>query len=175
MLHCDSCGAQGKVIHTVVDGHKKQLCPSCYKYYVVDGEHDYDIPDKGVIACTPEGKVICHICGKAYKKLGNHIYQIHHITTKEYRKQFELKKKPLTELGYHLHMREIIDPKSVQNLEAGKDNRFGASNANRQCLALQMYRNRCGSCVYRGDNYQCLWYNKECKEVFKCERSPKNG
>ena len=38
------------------------------------------------IAYSPDGKPICHICGKAYKKPLTHAWQIHGLTEKEYKK-----------------------------------------------------------------------------------------
>lgn len=50
----------------------------------------YPLPGYGEIAYSPDGKPICHICGKAYNKPLAHAWQIHGITEKEYKKEFGL-------------------------------------------------------------------------------------
>ena len=62
---CESCGEiyRGKTLG--------RLCQSCQVYFN-DGGVVHPLPEKGVIALDEKGYVICHICGKAYKKLGGH-------------------------------------------------------------------------------------------------------
>ena len=50
----------------------------------------YPLPGYGEIAYSPDGKPICHICEKAYKKPLTHARQIHGLTEKEYKKEFGL-------------------------------------------------------------------------------------
>ena len=74
---------------TILDttGH---YCQKCYNYLCNHPEGVYPLPQSGTVALAINGDPICHICGKAYRKLGNHIYQCHHITQQEYRVKFKL-------------------------------------------------------------------------------------
>lgn len=49
-----------------------------------------------------DGELIpCLICGKKYRQVGSHIVQVHHLTARQYREQFELEvKKGLLPLDY---------------------------------------------------------------------------
>ena len=49
-----------------------------------------DHPNYGEIIKTPDGRLVCHICGKAYNKLGAHVVQKHKITSYDYKKIFGL-------------------------------------------------------------------------------------
>lgn len=42
----------------------------------------------GIQEYTEEGKFICAICGKAYKKLISHVHQAHNTSGDEYREKF---------------------------------------------------------------------------------------
>ena len=44
----------------------------------------------GVIEYTDQGKPICHICGKAFNKLGTHVYYTHNMLMRDYKKKFGL-------------------------------------------------------------------------------------
>lgn len=79
---CTSCGSP--TLFT-----QSRLCQKCYAYFQ-SGNIVYPLPPAGEVHFTPEGLPICHICGKAYSKLGNHIAFAHHITTREYKEQFGL-------------------------------------------------------------------------------------
>jgi len=65
------------------------LCPLCYKYFK-DGGTINPLPDAGTIAYDERGYVVCHICGKAYKRLGSHVKGTHNMTIKEYKERFGL-------------------------------------------------------------------------------------
>ena len=83
--YCEACG---KYI-----GDKKGsyggLCQGCYTYFRKGGVV-HEIPKKGRIEFDPEGKVICHICGRSYTKLGAHVKESHHMTISEYKEEFGL-------------------------------------------------------------------------------------
>ena len=49
-----------------------------------------DHPHYGEIIKTPDGKIVCHICGNAYTKLGSHVFQKHNMTSREYKEMFGL-------------------------------------------------------------------------------------
>lgn len=69
----------------LVDG----LCQTCLKYFNEGGEIN-PLPEPGTIGYDNRGYVVCHICGKAYKKLGAHTYQMHDLLIKEYKELFGL-------------------------------------------------------------------------------------
>lgn len=103
-------------------------CQSCYKYFILDRKSVYDLPEIGKVEYTEGGDPICHICGMAYRKLGNHIYQIHHMTVYDYTTKFKLnhRRNNLTNLDYRLHMKNIQKDYCVtENLiEKGKPTRI---------------------------------------------------
>lgn len=71
-------------------GQKGYYCPSCYAYLRIHPEGIYELPNAGEIRRASNGDPICHICGMAYRKLGNHIAFKHHMTQNEYRDMFKL-------------------------------------------------------------------------------------
>lgn len=77
MAHpCNVCGV------TVKAG---KLCCSCRAYFKVHPEGLYPLPKYGEIKLASNGDIICHECGAAYRKLGNHIAFRHHMTINEYK------------------------------------------------------------------------------------------
>lgn len=80
---CLSCN---KDVNTL---HSRGLCRVCYKYFK-DGGTINPLPDAGTIAYDERGYVVCHICGKAYRRLGTHVAQAHDMTIKEYKERFGL-------------------------------------------------------------------------------------
>ena len=65
------------------------LCRACYKYFK-DGGTVNPLPDAGTIAYDERCYVVCHICGKAYKRLGSHVKGTHNMSIKEYKERFGL-------------------------------------------------------------------------------------
>lgn len=57
------------------------------KYYT---SKDNPLPKRGEVIKDDYGGIICHICGKAYNKLGCHVRQAHKMTAEEYKKEFGL-------------------------------------------------------------------------------------
>lgn len=93
MKSCYKCGKE-------IDKSYSGLCQGCYNYYK-NGGTDNPIPDKGRIEYDSNGRVICHICGRAYVRLGSHVKETHHLTIEEYKKEFELcKRAKTTEYNY---------------------------------------------------------------------------
>lgn len=87
MKKCDLCGTtEGKIFNRRKFG--KYLCQTCYNYETKHPVHP--LPKKGEIAYDNEGKLICHICGRAFKKLASHAYNGHGITAYEYKEMFGL-------------------------------------------------------------------------------------
>lgn len=84
-IKCKECGKEikGRVL--------KGMCEKCYQRLARDSKtKTYELPKKGEVKYSPEGLVVCHVCGKAYKKLMNHTWQIHGLTEKEYKLEFGL-------------------------------------------------------------------------------------
>lgn len=49
-----------------------------------------DHPYYGRIAKSPDGRLICHICGQPFVKLGSHVVQKHGMTSRQYKQMFGL-------------------------------------------------------------------------------------
>lgn len=66
------------------------------------------IPPPGVIMRDNRGYVICHICGRAYARLGSHARESHGLTIAEYKEMFGLcSRSKTTEKDYSERMREL--------------------------------------------------------------------
>lgn len=97
--YCNLCGD--------VSDTTGKYCQKCYMYLKLHPEGRYKLPPKGEIHYAPNGDPICHICGMAYRKLGNHIAFRHHISQREYREMFRLHHNTrLSNIGYKETMRE---------------------------------------------------------------------
>lgn len=98
-----TCSKCGKPITKSYGG----LCQGCYNYYK-DGGTENPLPQKGVIAYDSRGYVVCHICGRAYKRLGSHIKESHNMNIAKYKEQFELcANAKTTENNYSQHMHNL--------------------------------------------------------------------
>lgn len=84
MCNCSSCGKMitGK---RYPDG----LCQGCYKYFR-SGGIVHAIPAPGTIQRDAYGYVICHICGRSYRRLGSHVRESHSMTVEKYKEMFGL-------------------------------------------------------------------------------------
>ena len=65
-------------------------CVTCYEYLRKHPEGIYPQPNIGEILYAPNGDPVCHICRRAYRKLGNHIQFFHHISQEDYRETYGL-------------------------------------------------------------------------------------
>lgn len=81
-MHCSKCQ---KMIERSYSG----MCQSCYRYYHQGGGEN-PLPALGKIEYDHRGYVVCHICGRAYKRLGSHIKESHKMTIKDYKEKFGL-------------------------------------------------------------------------------------
>lgn len=87
--------------------YPNHLCEVCYDYFRQGGTLN-PLPSPGVIEYDKYGYVICHICGKAYKKLGSHVYYAHKMTTSEYKEKFGLcRNARLTDTTYSRKMHDL--------------------------------------------------------------------
>lgn len=79
--YCSVCGKK------LSNNRYGKLCQSCY-VYLKSGKEIHPLPPKGEIHIDGDGDLICHVCGKAYGKLGSHIALSHKITAQQYKKRF---------------------------------------------------------------------------------------
>lgn len=99
-MKCSKCG---KPITRSYSG----MCQGCYHYFRKGGKI-HPLPSAGRIEHDESGKVICHICGRSYTRLGSHIKESHGMTTAEYKERFGLcNKSKITEPDYSNHMRKL--------------------------------------------------------------------
>lgn len=84
---CELCGLEKEKVFYSKQFEKK-LCTKCYNYEKNHPVHP--LPKNGEIAYDNEGKLICHICGRAFKRLSSHANNGHNLTAYEYKKMFEL-------------------------------------------------------------------------------------
>lgn len=64
-------------------------CQTCYKYFNAGGKV-YALPPKGRIVRDDKDRMICHICGRSFNRIGSHAREFHHMTIKEYKERFGL-------------------------------------------------------------------------------------
>lgn len=102
------------------------MCQSCWRYFH-DGGKVYPIPEPGTIARDEHGKVICHICGRSYRRLGSHARESHSMTIAEYKQRFGLcSGAKTTEQNYSQTMHEYAIENDMHKriLEIGKKTRI---------------------------------------------------
>lgn len=89
-----------------------------------------DHPYYGRIAKSPDGRLICHICGQPFVKLGSHVVQKHGMTSRQYKQMFGLEVgKGLITTEHKQHLRDCVmrnyDKVVAENLiEYGGSTRF---------------------------------------------------
>ena len=123
---CERASNDGRMINNKDHG---LLCSRCYQR-VRSKAITYDLPNYGEVALSPDGKPICHICGKAYDKVLAHVWQIHEMSAYDYKLEFGLDvgkgimSEESTELA-STRLHENYDVVVVENLlEKGKSTRF---------------------------------------------------
>lgn len=137
-MNCKKCG---KPLTKSYSG----MCQSCYRYYH-DGGTENPLPKIGTIAHDHRGYVVCHICGRAYKRLGSHIKETHEMSIVEYKAKYELcNNARTTEANYSAHMHHLAYkydmPKRLQvvgkatRIKKGEnDKRLGKKVRLQECL-----------------------------------------
>ena len=139
-MNCSKCGKSisGKI-------YPNETCQACYNYYHKGGV-DNPLPALGKIAYDHRGYVVCHICGRAYKRLGSHIKESHGMSIAEYKAKFELcNNAKTTERNYSEHMHNLAYkydmPKRLQitgyptRIKKGqRDMRLGKKSRLQECL-----------------------------------------
>lgn len=64
------------------------LCDSCL---LMCKKHEFHyIPPKGEVHYDNKGSIICHVCGRSFKKLSEHIRTKHHMDKDAYKAKFGL-------------------------------------------------------------------------------------
>lgn len=107
-----------------------RYCPSCYAYLRKHPEGWYDLPAYGVVELATNGDPICHECGAAHQKLGEHICQKHNMDVRDYKEKHGLYfSTQLTNEKYKDKMRGHVKRhyrKAVKKnlLKGGKSTRF---------------------------------------------------
>lgn len=109
----------------------KGYCNSCYQTErKLNSMPTYALPDKGEVKYSPDGKVICHICGKAFNKVLSHATQYHGIQALDYKKEFGLNLgkgliSDSTKLKYQTSIELNYDTVVIENLiKRGEKTRF---------------------------------------------------
>lgn len=128
-VYCKFCGKE-----TTHDNRYGGYCQGCYRYFR-DGGTVNPLPPKGIIAKDYRGYVVCHICGRAYKRLGSHVKESHGLTIAEYKEQFGLcNNARTTEINYSQHMHELAYKYGMPERlkEAGKNTRVKAGEKDRR-------------------------------------------
>lgn len=131
-IKCKSCGK--------VDKNYAGYCQKCYVYFIKNGFETFkDKVQYGIMSYVDDEKSkqysmpICHICGRAYAKLQQHIYYTHHMLKNEYCDKFGLDHcVTLTSNDYHKKMSEYAYRYDMdeQLLKVGKDTRFKKGHEN---------------------------------------------
>jgi hypothetical protein len=120
MKVCKECG---KIIE---DKSYSGMCQGCYNYFRKGGTVN-PLPEHGRIKHDATGKVICHICGRAYTRLGSHVKESHDMTIEEYKEKFGLCKRAKTTEGcYSSTMRNHAMNNNMNErlLRAGRSTRI---------------------------------------------------
>ena len=120
-VNCSKCGK--KIGYRVYPG---DMCQGCYKYFL-DGGTENPVPPPGKIEYDERGFVICHICGRAYIRLGSHLKETHNMTAAEYKEKFGIcNNTKLTKKSYSEHMKKLAYENGMPErlLESGKETRF---------------------------------------------------
>lgn len=137
---CKFCGKD-----TSHDNRYYGYCQGCYNYFRNGGTVN-PLPPKGVIAKDYRGCVVCHICGRAYRRLGSHAKESHGLTIAEYKEQFGLcNNAKTTEINYSNHMHELAykynmpdrlqaTGKATQIKVGEKDRRLGKPVRLQECI-----------------------------------------
>lgn len=126
----------------------KGMCITCYGRLKLDSKRPvYELPKKGEVEYSPDGLVICHICGRAYKKLMAHVWQVHGIYEKDYKKEFGLnisrglicdETKEKLQNSVAKHYEKVVEKNLIKGGEKSRF-KFGGIGRTRDKLSLQEY------------------------------------
>ena len=144
MYICKHCGKQTKQLYFLGDQIKPSACQGCYNYFRKGGTVN-PLPSAGCITYDVHGKVVCHICGRAYTRLGSHINESHNMTIAEYKESFGLcKRTKTTEKSYSdmMHDNALFNNMDLQLKETGEKTRIKKGENNKRKgkkICLQNY------------------------------------
>ena len=125
-MECKFCKKQ-------INRPSKGYCVSCYQYFIL---HEFDTwyPSQyGELARVNKldsnqyMMPICHICGRAYTKLQQHIYYSHNMTKDEYCDKFGLDRKinmTTPEYNKKMHDYALYYDMDKQLIKTGVNTRF---------------------------------------------------
>lgn len=136
MRKCRLCDRTSNGYRIIKSKEHGMLCDRCYQRER-NNSITYDLPKYGEVALNPEGKPICHICGKAFDKILAHAWQVHDINAYDYKKEFglDVQKGIMSEESTELastRLHENYDVAVVENLlEKGKPTRFNKGHEGR--------------------------------------------
>ena len=135
---CDICGRSNS--RTKYFGeYKSILCDSCL--CMVKKHPVIYIPPIGEIHYDTDGNILCHVCGRSFKKLTQHLKHKHRISTDEYREKFELNRtSKLTGINFIPNI--VVDITTVNEGTKLKNNHKNTKGKRRR---LQAINNRSGS------------------------------
>lgn len=137
--YCSQCGKETPKLYP------GNTCQGCYNYFRKGGTIN-NPPNRGEITYDNRGFVICHVCGRAYRRLGSHIRESHGITISEYKEIFGLcNNSRTTEANYSQHMRDLAYKNNMPALlikvgestrikRGEKDRRLGKKVRLQECL-----------------------------------------
>lgn len=143
-LFCQYCGRSNSRTKFYAE-YNTILCDSCYK--MCQKYPMRHIPPNGEIHYDDDGNIICHECGRAFKKLTNHIKSKHNLTPYMYKEKFELNR------GARLTGKNFIKNPTVDITIFSEGTRFKKnhkkSNHKRR---LQAIKNKIGMKYNKGEN-----------------------
>lgn len=157
MRKCRFCG---KLIKRPIKGY----CVSCYQYFIM---HKYDTwcPSKYGELNRVEQKEspqynwpVCHICGKAFAKLQQHIWYAHNMTKNEYCDTYGLDHNiNMTSTEYHEKMRQYAYDNNMddQLRKIGKNTQFTKGRSNTYERSYQTKQRLREHGIKIGNKYKC--------------------
>jgi hypothetical protein len=128
MKKCELCDRTEKDTK-IISSNGQLLCQRCYQRKRRN-KKIYPLPSYGEVKYNEEGNPICHICGESHSKLLAHVWQIHHLNEKEYKKQFglELYNSIMSEKSKAIARQRALEHKEIvidENLvNKGQNTRF---------------------------------------------------
>ena len=145
MRICGLCGKDETTTRIIKNKKKGLMCDACYQRDRLN-PYTYTPSEYGDVSYDPDGKPICHICGKAYDKLLAHVWQVHKLSAYDYKIEFGLDvgkgimSKESTELA-RKRVYENFDASVVKPLiEGGKKTRFKVGESSTKYLSEQSKR-----------------------------------
>lgn len=135
-------------------------CVSCYQYFILHNYGTWYPSQYGSLATVQAkdneqyGWPVCHECGKAYKKLQQHIWYSHHMTKKEYCDKWGLDHKiRMTSDDYNKKMSNYAYKYKMdsQVKRVGKKTRFKKGHKNNYVRSYQTRQRLAQNTFYSKD------------------------